>query len=346
MKYKEILINLIFIFIIISFFSCKKYDYNTNIKNNSNLTIYSSHNEDIANLIIKEFEEKYGIFVNFTYDGTGVILNRIKEEKSNPQCDVIWGGGMESLYAYKDFFQSYTTASDKYIPDSLKDRDRLYTGFTYMIIVIAYNTNVVTSNEIPKSWVDLTDSKWKGKIACADPYISGSAYSGIATILDVFGRENGKGWDVLRGIIENLDGKILTSSIDVFEGISDGNFSIGITYEQVVLDIRRKGGPIQLVFPLEGTSAIADGSALIKGAKNLENAKLFLDFVVEKETQAVLSNNILRRSVRNDVVNKNMIDINKVKLIDYDYAWYGNKKEEILEKWRTINNEYNQYYKK
>ena len=301
------------------------------------LTVYSSHPADLINTIVKEFQERTGITVDVVAAGTGELLKRIEAEKENPLGDVIWGGGAESLDAYKAYFQAYKTSSDKFIPKNNKEKTGLWTGFTGLPMVIMYNKKLVKSEDVPKGWADLIQPKFKGKIACADPAKSGSSYTTIVTILHAFGKDNGKGWNFIDKLIKNLDGKILSSSTSVYKGVADGEYSVGLTFEEAAANYIKAGADVGMVYPKEGTSAVPDGAAIIKGAKNLEAAKAFMDFIVSTDVQNIVVKSLGRRAIRSDIAApEGLIDMKKIKLVKYDFAFAADKKADVLTKWKDL----------
>lgn len=301
------------------------------------LTVYSSHPADLINPLVKEFQERTGITVDVVAAGTGELLKRIQAESENPLGDVIWGGGAESLDAYKAYFQAYKTGSDKYIAKNNKEKKYLWTGFTGLPMVIMYNKKLVKSEDVPKGWADLILPKFKGKIACADPAKSGSSYTTIVTILSAFGKDNGKGWAFIGKLIQNLDGKILSSSTSVYKGVADGEYSLGLTFEEAAANYVKAGADVGIVYPKEGTSAVPDGAAIIKGTKNLDAAKAFMDFMVSTDVQTIVVKSLGRRSIRNDIsAPEGLIPMQKIKLVKYDFAFASEKKADVLAKWKDL----------
>lgn len=301
------------------------------------VTVYTSHPAEIVNSIIKEFQEKTRIKVDLVEAGTGELLKRIQAESGNPLGDVMWGGGAESLDAYKLYFESYKTSVDDKIPASYKDPNNTWTGFTTLPMVIMYNKKLVKESEVPDSWGSLLDPKWKGKIAYADPSASGSSYTILVTILTAYGKDDGKGWDFIRKFVKNLDGKILSGSSGVYKGVADGEYSLGLTLEESAVRYLKSGADVGIVYPKEGTSAVPDGVALIKGAKHPETAKTFIEFVLGKDVQQTMANDFYRRSVRTDIDSPGEIKpLKDIPMVDYDFTWASKYKQEVLTQWKNI----------
>ena len=263
--------------------------------------------------------------------------NRIAAESANPIADVLWGGGADSLAAFKEYFQPYVCANDEFIGDAYKDPDDLWIGESPLPMVIFYNKDLIEKDglTIPESWEDLTKPEWKGKIAYCLPSKSGSAYTQLCTmILGHGGKE--AGWDFIKQLYDNLDGKIVDSSGKCHKMVADGEFYVGLTIEKSA--IKYADDPsVGFVYPKDGTSAVPDGVALVKGCPNEENAKLFIDFVTSKECQTEQSQNWGRRPVRSDMeVGEGMAKLEDLVLVDYDFDWAANEKEANIEKFNDI----------
>ncbi len=306
------------------------------VKSNE-LTVYSSHPSELINSVVNSFTEETGIKVNVVGAGTGELLKRVQAESANPLGDVIWGGGAESLNSFKEYFAPYKTVSHDRIDPLFRDTEDKWFGFALLPMVVIYNTDLVSGDDIPTSWADVTDPKWKGKIAMASPVKSGSSYTITATLLTAFGKDTEAGFDFVKNFVANLDGKILGSSSGVPKGVVDKEYAIGLTLEKSAVKYKNAGGNIGIVYPSEGTSAVPDAAALIKGAVNEENGKLFLDYIVSKDVQTTLANEFKIRGVRDDVdAPEGLLPISDIKLVDYDFAWASESKGAIVKRWKNI----------
>lgn len=302
----------------------------------NSITVYSPHPAETINLLVQEFENKTGIKVDIVAAGTGELLKRVESEKDNPLGDVLWGGGAESLQAYAQYFEPYKSGELSAIDPKYYAKDNTWTGESPLPMVLLYNTNLVSDENAITSWKDLLKPEFKGKIAMADPAKSGSAYTILVTMLTAYKAEN-DGWDFIKEFYSNLDGKILSSSSGVYKGVADGEYAVGLTLEKEAIKYVNAGSPVKMVYPSEGTSAVPDGVAIIKGSKNIENAKKFVDFALSKETQSIMSTQLSRRSIRNDVeAPKGLGPLSDIKLVDYDFDWASANKEDVLNKWKDV----------
>lgn len=299
------------------------------------LTLYTSFGADLYNPLAQAFEQKTGIKVDVVFGGTGEILTRVDAEKANPLADVVLGGGAESYVAYLHLWQPYKVKDDALIPDQLKAADRAWYGFNSLPIVLAYNTKMVTAAAAPKGWADLTDPKWKGKIVMADATKSGTSYAQVTAMLSIFGKDDGKGWDVVKKVVANS--KVLGSSSLVVKGLNDGEYAVALTYEQGAFKYKQAGGPVEIVYPKEGTVSFPDAVAMAKGARHPNNAKLFMDWLFSKETQEMAARQLLLRPARTDVAPpEGLVPAQEIKLIGFDMTWAGTRRSEILNIWKDI----------
>ena len=295
--------------------------------------VYTSHKQEIYGPIIKEFEERTGIWVQVIDGGTSEILERIDSEKDAPMADLMFGGGVESLLAYSDCFEPYTCSQLPQIKTALIPETHLWTPFSVIPMVIIYNKKLVSHNEVT-GWNDLLLEQWRGKITFADPNTSGSGYTGIMTMIQCLGGEDPT---ITERFVANLQNKLLPKSGDVIEAVESGSMYLGISLEEIALKRIAEGADIAIVYPREGTSAVPDGSAIVKDAVHAANARRFLDFVSSREVQQLITEKQFRRSVRSDVdVRYDMIPEEKIKIIDYDIEWASAQKGVFNQSWAAL----------
>ena len=302
------------------------------------VTVYVAHNADQYNAAIKEFQELTGIEVLAVSMGTGDCLQRIAAESAHPLCDVMWGGTTESLEAYKQYFQPYTSKEDANIPAVFKAKDRLWIGESQQPAVIMYNKNLVSGSDIPVQWSDLLNPKWKGKIASANPASSGSAYTLICTM--VMAKSQNKNYDQGWKFIEQLAGNLIISggSSSVYRGVANGEYPLGLTLEQLAyVFVKANPNTVGMIYPKDGSSNVPDGVAMIKNCPNPGNAAKFIDFLLGKECQKIMSDDFGRRTVRKDLPQPaGLPDLSSIYFLDYDFTWAGTGKDAVVARWETI----------
>lgn len=299
------------------------------------LTVYTPHKKEIYAPIIKEFEEQTGIWVNVATGGTSQMLERIKREADSPNCDVMFGGGGESLEAYKEYFQPYKSPETEQISQNFYAKDYCWSGFSALPIVFIYNKKLLSDSNLPDSWASLADPCWKGHIAYVSPEISGSCYTALVTMMSA-SRES-EGWQLVEDFIKNLDGQLLEDSASIYQSVAKGAYMVGITLEESAQKQVKLGEEVAYLYPKEGTSFVPDGSAVIKDCSHAESAKMFIDFTLSKTVQEYLTAMLGRRSIRNDVERpEDLLPLEEIKEIDYDISWAAENNKEIIRRWKRL----------
>lgn len=276
---------------------------------------YTAHEDAIINAMVPRFKTETGYDLQFVKLASGDVINRVKAEANNPQCDVIWSIGGEQLEAESDLLQKYIPKEwDKIDPVFKVGTNWLpYTGIVNVFIV---NTKLLTEAQMPRSWADLADPKWKGKISSATPDKSGSAYMQMNNVFLAF---RDQGWEKYTPILANFF--ISTSSGAVPKYVNDGEAPVGITLEDNAFRYVQGGGPVKIIYPSEGVIAAPDGIALVKGAPHPDTAKVFIDWCLSKSTQDFLVTTMFRRPVRIDgATPPGLPPLSKIKTIPYDFA--------------------------
>ena len=299
-----------------------------------NLVVYSPHDADPLNAGVAMFQAAYpNINVEVIAAGTGELTQRIAAEAENPQGDVLWGGGADTLAGFPDLFQPFVSEHDDVIGDAYKDADDLWIGESPLPMVFIYNKTLIDEADVPKTWEDLCNENLKGKIAYANPAKSGSAYTQLCTML--FSQPTlDEGWALVDKFIDNLDGKLQDGSSACHKYVASGEYTIGVTLEKSAV-LYADNPDIGFVYP-EKNSAVPDGISLVKNCPNQENAELFINFVLGLECQKDQNENWKRRPVRSDLPPVGLCELSELDLGDYDFAYAATEKANIIEKWNDL----------
>jgi iron(III) transport system substrate-binding protein len=292
------------------------------------VVVYTAHTSAIIDALAPRFEKETGIKVEIVKAGSGDIIRRVKAEAAAPKADVIWSIGGEQLEDNKDLLATYTPKDDAALLPAYKVSPE-WLPYTGIMAVFAVNTKTLKPADYPKSWKDLADPKWKGKISSARADSSGSAFQQLATVLIAYGD---KGWETFNAIFANM--ALSDSSGAVSRFVNDGEALVGLTLEDNALEYVKGGGNVAIVYPEDGTSTIADGIALVKGAPQAENGKIFIDWLLSKPVQETLVRDIGRRSVRSDVSLIGLKPISEIKLVSYDVRAVAKNKNAMVAQWR------------
>jgi iron(III) transport system substrate-binding protein len=294
--------------------------------------LYSAHDQEIIDAMVPMFEKATGINAEAIKLGSGDVVARVRAEKDNPQCDVIWSIGGEQLEAESDLLAPYTPKEwDKIEPVFKVGTNWLpYTGIVMVLIV---NTDMVPANLTPKTWKDLADPRLKGEISSARADKSGSSYMQLATVLNVYGES--QGWALYEKILANFVLSGSSSAVPRF--VNDGEQAVGITLEDGAYRYVVGGGPVKIVYPEDGTTAAPDGMALVKGAPHPESARIFIDWALSKEIQDFLVEQMGRRPVRVDgTIPPGLPRMSQIKTKPYDFAWSAANKGKFVEQWTQL----------
>lgn len=283
------------------------------------LVIYCPHPLVFINPLVTEFEKQTGVKVEVVAAGSGELLKRVESEKANPLGDIFWGGSLSTMKPKANLFEPYTSANEDKIQPAFKNAEGSLTRFTDIPSVIMVNTNLIGDIKI-EGYEDLLNPKLKGKIAFADPAKSSSSYEHLINMLYAMGKgEPEKGWDYVKAFSVNLDGKLLSGSSAVYKGVADGEYTVGCTFEEAGAKYVADGAPVKLVYMKEGVVSTPDGVYIIKNAKNMVNAKKFIDFITSKDAQTIIAQQLHRRSIRTDVAPpKGLLEKDKIHIINAD----------------------------
>jgi iron(III) transport system substrate-binding protein len=301
------------------------------------LVLYSANDATLNDLVAAAFTKETGIKVDVVSAGSGVLMKRIQAEKNNPQGDIVWGVSRSLLQTNKANFAPYTSKENAAIPADFIDPDNLWTGTNVHLLVVTKNTKLLPGDEGPKTWDDLIDPKYKGKIAFTDPANSGSAFTNATLLIEHWGGGDA-GWAKLKSLFANL--RVLNRSTLVFQGVGTGEYALGISLEYAGLLWASNGAPVTNIYPADGTLAILEGVAILKGGPNPEAAKTFVDYINRKDVCEMMLKATFRRPARQDLdfskFASNMPALSSLKLLPYNEDAWTAKRSETAEKLKEV----------
>ena len=303
---------------------------NAGAKVEPELVVVSPHPTAFIIPLIKEFENETGIKTEVISLGTTASLKRITSDEN---VDVLWGGSILTVGPYKDYFYEYRTENKDSFKDKFSKTDDEITCFTLVPSVIMINNDIIGDIEI-NGYEDLLNEDLKGHIAFADPKKSSSSFEHLVNMLYAMGDGNPEaGFAYVEKFIENLDGTLLDSSSAVYEGVANGEYMVGLTFEEAAVTMLKSDKHISIIYMDEGVVSTPDGIYISKASKHKETAKVFTDFMTSKNAQQYIAANLGRRSVRSDVPESDLViayeDINSIEV---------DKEKVILSKDKWIEN--------
>lgn len=294
------------------------------------LVIYTSHKEAVYQSIIREFEERTGIWVELVNGGTYDMLDQLRAEQDAPKADIMFGGGSDSLEAYEDCFTPYVSPNLQYVLPEYQCAENCWTPFTLLPVVLIYNTKLISPEELT-GWEDLTRHQFQGKISFGNPASSGSTFTALMTYRQVLGDES------LSLLAQALDGYQADTSGAVLTDVASGVKAVGITLESTALQRIEQGSNIGIIYPREGTTCVPDGVAIVKNAAHLENAQRFLDFALSYEVQSLLETTSFRRSARTDIPAKALLQpLSEIPQLSYNSHTAALLRSSVLSRWESL----------
>lgn len=301
------------------------------------LIIYSPLTESMIDSMLAMFEEDTGIDAECLAMGTGDALKRIQTEADSPQADILWSGTIGTVKNKSEYFADYTTPNEDAFYDEYKNVEGNLTRFDTIPSVIMVNTDLIGDIKM-EGYQDLLNPELKGKIAFADPAASSSSFEHLVNMLYAMGEgDPTKGWDYVKAFCEQLDGKLLGGSSAVYKGVADGEYTVGLTFEQGSAQYVGAGKPVKTVYMSEGVIFRGDGAYIIKGCPNEKNAQVFLDWLTSKDVQEFMNNTQYRRTIRKDVpAGDAMVPMDQIKVIKDDETDTANHKAEWLDQFKEL----------
>jgi iron(III) transport system substrate-binding protein len=249
---------------------------------------YTSLAVSSAEHVAKLFEAAHpGIKVEVHRTGSQRVLQRVMQELAAniKNADVIHtsDAGHFVLLKSKNLLMKYAPKGVEAFPAGFKDPQGYYYGLRATITVIAYNTKALSAAEAPKGWKDLLAPKWKGKLVTAHP-----GYSGIIAT-HVLALSHLHGWDYFKQLAQN-GVMIVQSAVDPAGIVASGERVVAVNGgEYTFYQTKKKGNPLEIVYPKEGVPLVVSPSAIMAAAPHPNAAKLFTDFTFGREVQQELA---------------------------------------------------------
>ncbi len=307
------------------------------------LVLYCSVQEEWCRLMVTTFERETGIKVSMTRKSSGEFYAQLKAEAANPRGDIWWGGtGDPHLQAAEEGLTiEYESSSNKELQDwalnqwkASKERTiGVYAG----ALGYSYNVDFMKkkSGAEPKCWADLLDPRFRDEVQVADPNASGTSYTMLATMVQLMGED--KGFDYLKKLHMNVN-QYTKSGASPAKAASLGETLIGITFQHDAVTMAVQGAPVKIVSPCEGTGYEIGSMSIVKGTKNLANAKRWYDWALTAAAQSLGPKANISYQVpsnKDAFLPEKSPRLGDIKLIDYDFAKYGSSTERrrLLSKW-------------
>ena len=301
------------------------------------LNVLCTPQEEWCQGMKQEFEALYGITVNYVRMSAGEALARIEAEKDAPTFDIWWGGPIDSFISAKGKGLLETYDSPNFVnirdPKLMKDVDNQWVGVYVGTLGYATNTNWLAAHpdaKAPTSWDDLLKPEFTGQVMVAHPSTSGTSYTAISTVLQIRGED--AGWEYVKKYAAQM-AQFTKSGAAPAKFVCQGEAAVAVVFSHdIVNEIENNSCPLVLTFPAEGTGYEIGGEAILKGAKNIQAAKLWYDWAISPEGQALGPKYHAYQAPTVNGVELSHPELMEAKLIEYDFLWSGENKSAFVEK--------------
>jgi iron(III) transport system substrate-binding protein len=282
-------------------------------KNEGKVVWYSSLSLPVAQELCNAYNKKNsGIECVLHRSGSGKLYTRWRNEAKAGiyEADVLHTSNIGHFVSLRK-----AGALLKYAPQGIEqyngnfvEKDHYWHILRASVYTPAYNTSKVSDQDAPKTWKDLLDPKWKGKLVQAHPSYSGFVSVGMAGLVKLFG------WDYIDRLAQQKP-RIVQSAVDTTAYIVRGEALAGATGLYNDFDPLMEGESIKVVFPPEGVPFIASPQAILAKAPHPNAAKVFTDWLFSKEAQQILVNHGLYSGQPDVRYPKGLTPLNELKLI-------------------------------
>ncbi len=306
------------------------------------IVVYCGVNEEWCRAATTAFEQQSGIHVDMTRQSAGELYARLRAEKDNPRGDIWYGGtGDPHLQAASDqLTEPYQSPALGQLRDWAQNQAKrsgnrtvgLYLG----ALGFGYNNDELTRRKLaaPACWADLLKPEYKGEVEMADPNSSGTAWTMLATIVQLMGED--KAFDYMKSLHRNIS-QYTTAGAAPAMAVGQGEVLAGIAFQHDMIDSAKHHPAVRVVSPCEGTGYEIGSMSLIKGARHPDEARRFYEWALTPEAQAIAARTGAYQLPSNVAtpVPPETPDTSKMKLIDYDFGKFGSSdtRKRLLGRW-------------
>lgn len=307
------------------------------------LTVYCSVQNSVCEDMTKQFSQKYNVDTKFIHGGTGTIFGKVKAESANPQADIWFGGTIEPHFQAGELglLEEYRSPLQAEILPQfqplLASEPGNFTSIAYMLVLgFGINTDKLAKLGVPapKTWEDLLDPRLKGEVQLPDPRSSGTTYTLITTLSTLWDEE--KTFDYLKKLNDNISQYV--KSALVTSNLARGESAVTVGFVHSYATEKEKGAPVEAIIPEGKVGYALGGVSILKNARNLDNAKLFMDWVLSKEAQEIpwRKHGVYQTPTNiNAEVAPQSTKADALEFVDIDYKKAGSSHEgkRLIDKW-------------
>lgn len=307
------------------------------------ITVYSALEEEEINLFVEKAKAEIpDIKINVLRLSTGNLTARLIAEADNPQADIVLSLPVTNIMnpAIEKMFEPYAAKGIDQVPAQFRDPENRWFSLAGYVEVFCANTDRLATLglPVPKSWEELADPKYKGEVVMPDPVSSGVGFVNITTLIYGLGEE--KGWDLIGRLTKNM-AQYTSSGSRPCRMAQAGEFAIGVSYEVPAIQAVNEGYPMEIVLPSDWTGFEISGIGLMKGAKNPDDGKKFLDWMLTPSPLAIYASlkpvTTIAGTAQSDAAEKSGFPADiATRLSKMDFAAMARDREQILAHWSKV----------
>jgi len=306
------------------------------------LNIMCSWSQGTCDQVASAFEAQTGVKVNMFRLSTGEAYARLHAEERNPKNDVWYGGTAEPHIqaSDEDLTLSYRSPNvdnlHSWAYKLAESTDFKTSGIGGGILGFTWRTDGLAAKNLPepKCWADLLKKDYAQEIAVSNPNTAGTGYSVVANLTNLKGED--EAFDYLKQLNGNVVAYNKTGGAAIMS-VSRGEVLIGVGFLHDVPILLQQGFPMKYSPPCEGTGISIDAMSIVKGARNLDEAKRFVDWALTAEAQSMinLGGFYVTPSVKGTKISEHSFDVSSFPIIDFDLKLYGSseKRKQLLTRW-------------
>lgn len=304
------------------------------------VTLYSPETPDLTNELAQKYEEMYGDAVNVHYAGTNVLVNQMLAEQENPEADVWYGGGgilpFESAVERGIITQYIPPAAEDWevVEDGIKMKheDDYYVGVEMFVLGFAYNTDLVSEEEAPKTWEDLLDPRWEGQIQFPNPAASGTSTLMVLSYMMENGEE--EGWEYFQKLTDHAN-SIPDSGSGPTRAVAMGEAEVAVGFDFMAYEHQNNGETVDFIVP-DRTPILVNPISLVNDGPNPEGGKQFMEFMLTDEAQEILAS-WAHIPINPDIESTTPLSVDNIRdhAVDLDIDWVNDNYDRIRNEWQT-----------
>ena len=282
--------------------------------------------------LFAKFEKETGIKSEILSVSSGEELAKIRSENGKPSADLWFGGGIDTFMEAKEegLLEKVDFESSKLLDPQFKDYENYYFSKGITVVGFLFNDDLMKKKNLayPKTWDDLIKPEYKGEIVMSNPSTSGTNYA----VINAFIQDKQDGWNYIVKLNDNIAcyGKRASDSKDK---VLAGEYPMCITYLDGTIEELLKNNNLSIAYPEDGVPWVSEGVAVFKNAANVDNAKMFVEWLYSNDDNlrylAEIDKKTGIKAIKPSIEGLTL-SFDPTKLMEEDLTLFGSMREEIL----------------